>query len=75
MIERLSIKGVNRVTVTKVFKIYSLYSYAKFHQDLSDGLDFYEVRIYIYIYCALYIRLQYWPFLRQEQCSDTIEGY
>ncbi len=33
-----------------------IYSYAKFHPDWSDGLDFYKVRIYIYIYCALYIR-------------------
>ena len=25
-----------------------IYSYAKFHPDWSDGLDFYKVRIYIY---------------------------
>ena len=32
-----------------------IYSYAKFHPDWSDGLDFYKVRIYIYIYFVLYI--------------------
>ena len=32
-----------------------IYTYAKFHPDWSDGLDFYKVRIYIF--CALYIRL------------------
>jgi hypothetical protein len=30
-----------------------IYSYAKFHPDWSDSLDFYKVRIYIYIFCAL----------------------
>jgi hypothetical protein len=30
-----------------------IYSYAKFHPDWSDGLDFYKVRVYIYI--VLYI--------------------
>ncbi len=31
-----------------------IYSCAKFHQDWSDGLDFYKVQIYIYILCFIY---------------------
>jgi hypothetical protein len=31
-----------------------IYYYAKFHQDLSDGLDFYKVRISKYILCFIY---------------------
>jgi hypothetical protein len=32
-----------------------IYTYAKFHPDWSDGLDFYKVRTNIYIYFVLYI--------------------
>ena len=31
-----------------------IYTYAKFHPDWSEGVDFYKVRIYIYILCFIY---------------------
>jgi hypothetical protein len=47
------VQGQNHFKNLSAIKIYS---HAKFHPDWSDGLDFYKVRIYIYIFCALYIR-------------------
>ena len=41
------------------------YTYAKFHPDWSDSLDFYKVRIYIF--CALYIRLAEVPGVARDQ--------
>jgi hypothetical protein len=42
------VQGPNHAKNLSAIKIYS---YAKFHQYQSDGLDFYRVRIYIF--CAL----------------------
>jgi hypothetical protein len=50
--------GVQGRNYFKNLSAIKIYTYAKFHPDWSDGLDFYKVRIYIYIYCALYIRLK-----------------
>ncbi len=47
------VQGQNHAKNLSAIKIYSC---AKFHQDRSDSLDFYRVRIYIF--CALYIRLK-----------------
>ena len=47
----VGVLGPNLVNNLSAIKIYS---YAKFHQDRSDGLDFYKVRIYIYILCFIY---------------------
>jgi hypothetical protein len=47
------VQGRNHFKNLSAIKIYT---YAKFHPDWSDSLDFYKVRIYIYIFCALYIR-------------------
>ena len=47
--------GVQGRNHFKNFFAIKIYSYAKFHPDWSDGLDFYKVQIYIF--CALYIRL------------------
>ncbi len=49
----VGVQGRNHFKNLSAIKIYT---YDKFHPDWSDGLDFYKVRIYIYIYCALYIR-------------------
>ncbi len=61
--------GVQGRNHAKNLSAIKIYSYAKFHQDRSDSLDFYRVRIYIYIFCALYIR---YPgptiFLEKEPC-------
>ncbi len=51
------VQGRNYFTNLSAIKIYT---YAKFHPDWSDGLDFYKVRIYIF--CALYIRQSKLPF-------------
>ncbi len=48
---RVGVVGPNLANNLSDIKIYS---YAKFHQDRSDSLDFYRVQIYIF--CALYIR-------------------
>ena len=47
--------GVQGQNYFKNLSAIKIYTYAKFHPDWSDGLDFYKVRIYIF--CALYIRL------------------
>jgi hypothetical protein len=60
---RVRVQGQNHFKNLFAIKIYS---YAKFHPDWSDGLDFYKVRIYIF--CALYIRLSgvpHWGWLPQ----------
>ena len=49
--------GVQGQNLSKNLSAIKIYSYAKFHPDWSDGLDFYRVRIYIF--CALYIRYIY----------------
>ena len=49
--------GVQGQNYFKNLSAIKIYTYTKFHPDWSDGLDFYKVRIYIYIFCALYIRL------------------
>jgi hypothetical protein len=51
--------GVQGRNYFKNLSAVKIYNCAKFHPDWSDGLDFYKVRtyIYIYIFCALYIRL------------------
>ncbi len=46
--------GVQDQNYFKNLSAIKIYTYAKFHQDWSDSLDFYKVRIYIF--CALYIR-------------------
>ncbi len=48
----VEVQGQNLAKTLSAIKIYA---YAKFHQDWSDGLDFYRVQIYIY--CSLDIRL------------------
>ncbi len=47
--------GVQGRNYFKNLSAIKIYTYAKFHPDWSDSLDFYKVRIYIF--CALYIRL------------------
>ncbi len=49
--------GVQGRNLSKNLSAIKIYSYAKFHPDWSDGLDFYRVRIYIF--CALYIRFNF----------------
>ncbi len=46
--------GVQGWNYFKNLSAIKIYSYAKFHADWSDGLDFYRVRIYIYILCFIY---------------------
>ncbi len=46
--------GVQGRNYFKNLSAIKIYTYANFHPDWSDGLDFYKVRIYIF--CALYIR-------------------
>jgi hypothetical protein len=55
----VGVKGQNYFKNLSAIKIYT---YAKFHPDWSDGLDFYKVRIYIF--CALYIGL--FPFHKRK---------
>ena len=45
--------GVQGRNYFKNLSAIKIYTYAKFHPDWSDGLDFYKVRIYIF--CALYM--------------------
>ena len=49
--------GVQGQNLSKNLSAIKIYSYAKFHSDWSDSLDFYKVRTYIYIYIffVLYI--------------------
>ena len=48
--------GVQGQNYFKNLSAIKIYTYAKFHPDWSDGLDFYKVRTYIYIYIfVLYI--------------------
>ena len=50
--------GVQGRNYFKNLSTIKIYNCAKFHPDWSDSLAFYKVRtyIYIYIFCALYIR-------------------
>jgi hypothetical protein len=48
--------GVQGRNYFKNLSAIKIYNFAKFHPDWSDSLDFYKVRTYIYIFCALYIR-------------------
>jgi hypothetical protein len=57
--------GVQGRNYFKNLSAIKIYTYAKFHPDWSDGLDFYKVRIYIF--CALYIRLAEVPGIAQDQ--------
>ncbi len=59
---RVGVVGPNLANNLSDIKIYS---YAKFHQDRSDSLDFYRVQIYIF--CALYIRLAEVPSVARDQ--------
>ncbi len=46
--------GVQGRNYFKNLSAIKIYTYAKFHPDWSDSLDFYKVRIYIYILCFIY---------------------
>jgi hypothetical protein len=57
--------GVQGRNYFKNLSAIKIYTYAKFHPDWSDALDFYKVRIYIF--CALYLILAEVPGVARDQ--------
>jgi hypothetical protein len=65
--------GVQGRNYFKNLSTIKIYTYAKFHPDWSDGLDFYKVRIYIF--CALYIRFLLVYFLATVGRQNKLECF